>query len=72
MATPCQHNPIEGRALRIRAVEPADIDAIYAIALRTGASGQDATHLLPRRQGKGRSGLRCGSRKANSRAWKLY
>jgi ribosomal protein S18 acetylase RimI-like enzyme len=31
--------------LHIRAAEPTDIDAIYTIALRTGASGQDATHL---------------------------
>ena len=29
----------------IRAVESTDIDAIYHIALLTGASGQDATHL---------------------------
>jgi hypothetical protein len=36
--------------LHIRAVEPADTGAIYAIALRTGASGQVATH--PYTEGK--------------------
>ena len=36
---------LRGGRLQIRAVEPTDVDAIYAIALRTGASGQDATHL---------------------------
>ena len=29
----------------IRAVEPADTDSLYRIALLTGASGQDASHL---------------------------
>lgn len=29
----------------IRPVQPADIDALYEIALLTGASGKDATHL---------------------------
>ena len=33
-----------GAAL-IRAVAPGDLDALYRIALRTGDSGQDATHL---------------------------
>ena len=31
--------------IRIRPYEPADLDAVYEICLRTGDSGEDATHL---------------------------
>lgn len=31
---------------RIRGVQPDDLDALYEICLRTGAAGDDATHLV--------------------------